>query len=45
MRFYTKVHEAYCGIDLHARTMDCLHLKSVFEKSPAVRVALPSNES
>jgi hypothetical protein len=27
MRFYTKVHEAYCGIDLHARTMDCLHLK------------------
>jgi transposase len=21
MRFYTKVHEAYCGIDLHARTM------------------------
>jgi hypothetical protein len=34
MRFYTKVHEAYCGIDLHARTMDCLHLKSVFEKSP-----------
>jgi predicted NBD/HSP70 family sugar kinase len=22
MRFYTNVHEAYCGIDLHARTMD-----------------------
>ena len=22
MRFYTRVHEAYCGIDLHARTMD-----------------------
>jgi transposase len=21
MRFYTKVHEAYCGIDLHTRTM------------------------
>jgi transposase len=21
MRFYTKVHETYCGIDLHARTM------------------------
>ena len=21
MRFYTRVHEAYCGIDLHARTM------------------------
>jgi transposase len=21
MRFYTKAHEAYCGIDLHARTM------------------------
>ena len=21
MRFYTNVHEAYCGIDLHARTM------------------------
>jgi hypothetical protein len=21
MRFYTKVHEAYCGIDLHVRTM------------------------
>jgi Transposase len=21
MRFYTKVHEAYCGIDLHARSM------------------------
>jgi hypothetical protein len=21
MRFYTKVHEAYCGIALHARTM------------------------
>jgi transposase len=22
MRFYTKQHKAYCGIDLHARTMD-----------------------
>ena len=22
MRFYTKVHEAYCGIDRHARSMD-----------------------
>jgi hypothetical protein len=21
MRFYTKVHDAYCGIDLHARSM------------------------
>jgi hypothetical protein len=21
MRFYTKVREAYCGLDLHARTM------------------------
>ena len=21
MRFYTRVHEAYCGIDLYARTM------------------------
>jgi hypothetical protein len=21
MRFYTRGHEAYCGIDLHARTM------------------------
>jgi len=21
MRFYTNVHEAYCGIDLHTRTM------------------------
>jgi predicted NBD/HSP70 family sugar kinase len=21
MRFYTRVHGAYCGIDLHARTM------------------------
>jgi len=21
MRFYTRVYEAYCGIDLHARTM------------------------
>ena len=21
MRFYTKQHQAYCGIDLHARTM------------------------
>ena len=21
MRFYTKQHKAYCGIDLHARTM------------------------
>jgi hypothetical protein len=21
MRFYTKPHEFYCGIDLHARTM------------------------
>ena len=21
MRFYTIVHDAYCGIDLHARTM------------------------
>jgi hypothetical protein len=21
MRFYTRVHEAYCGIDRHARTM------------------------
>jgi hypothetical protein len=24
MRFSTNVHEAYCGSDLHARTMDCL---------------------
>jgi transposase len=22
MRFYTKQHQCYCGIDLHARTMD-----------------------
>ena len=22
MRFYTKQHQLYCGIDLHARTMD-----------------------
>jgi hypothetical protein len=22
MRFYTKQHPFYCGIDLHARTMD-----------------------
>jgi transposase len=22
MRFYTKQHKAYCGIDLHARSMD-----------------------
>ena len=21
MRFYTKQHKAYCGIDLHARSM------------------------
>jgi hypothetical protein len=21
MRFYTKQHQMYCGIDLHARTM------------------------
>jgi len=28
MRFYTNVHEAYCGIDWHARTMDCLSRKS-----------------
>jgi predicted NBD/HSP70 family sugar kinase len=21
MRFYTKLHKAYCGIDLHARSM------------------------
>ena len=27
MRFYTNVHEAYCGIDLHARSMDCLYRK------------------
>jgi hypothetical protein len=25
MRFYTKVHETYGGIDLHVRTMDCLY--------------------
>jgi hypothetical protein len=23
MRFYTKQHQFYCGIDLHARTMYC----------------------
>jgi len=22
MRFYTKPHQFYCGIDLHARTME-----------------------
>jgi len=27
MRFYTNVPAAYCGIDLHARTMDCLSRK------------------
>jgi hypothetical protein len=27
MRFYTTVHKAYGGIDLHARTMDCLPLQ------------------
>jgi hypothetical protein len=24
MRFYTNGHEAYCGIEWQARTMDCL---------------------
>jgi hypothetical protein len=27
MRCSTNVHEGYCGIDLHARTMDCLSLQ------------------
>jgi len=27
-RFYTNQHQCYCGIDLHARSMDCLHLES-----------------
>ncbi len=27
MRCYTNVHEGYCGIDLHAQTMDCLSLQ------------------
>jgi hypothetical protein len=27
MRCYTNVHEAHCGIDLQARTMDCLSLQ------------------
>src|SRR5919108_30827 len=25
MRFYTKPHKFYCGIDLHARTMKAMH--------------------
>jgi hypothetical protein len=28
MRFYTKPHKFYGGIDLHARTMVPLHLES-----------------
>jgi hypothetical protein len=28
MRFDTKQHQFYCGIDLHARTMVPLHLES-----------------
>ncbi len=37
MRFYTKQHLYYCGIDLHARTMYVCILQDQFEPNPGFR--------
>jgi transposase len=41
MRFYTEQHRFYCGVDLHARTMDLCLLDGqgqvVFDKNPPAR--------
>ena len=54
MRFYTKPHQFYCGIDLHARTMDLcilnqdgeivLHRKMTAAPEPFRQAIAPSRE-
>jgi predicted NBD/HSP70 family sugar kinase len=54
MRFYAKQHQLYCGIDLHARTMDLCLLNQAGEilvhhhmpatPEPCLNTMVPSRE-
>ena len=42
MRFYTKQHQFYCGIDLHARTMYRLYLEPGLARSCCTGICQPA---